>query len=127
VWQSGAPVAVRVTVRFGAPVAAPVIGMLIRTRIGFEVYGTNTELEKLPLGPCASGETLAITFRFRCDLCPQEYTITAASHDPDGIWHDWMEDGVAFSVSDTRYTAGVANLRATASFERVSAEMVTPR
>jgi len=44
-------------------------------------------------------------------LCPQEYTLTVASHDPDGIWHDWLEDAVAFSVSDARFTAGVANLR----------------
>jgi lipopolysaccharide transport system ATP-binding protein len=49
-------------------------------------------------------------------LCPQEYTITVASHDPDGVWHEWLEDAVAFLVTDSRYTAGVANLRAKASF-----------
>jgi lipopolysaccharide transport system ATP-binding protein len=38
-----------------------------------------------------------------------------ASHDPDGVWHDWLEDAVAFSVSDGRYTAGVANLHAQVS------------
>ena len=46
---------------------------------------------------------------------PGEYTLTVASHDPDGVWHDWLEDAVAFSVSDTRYTAGVANLHAQVS------------
>ena len=45
--------------------------------------------------------------------CPGEYTVTAASHDPDGVWHDWLEDAAGFSVADDRYTAGVANLRAT--------------
>jgi lipopolysaccharide transport system ATP-binding protein len=54
----------------------------------------------------------------RCDLCPQEYTLTAASHDPDGVWHDWIEDAVAFTVADSRYTAGVANLRATVTSRR---------
>ncbi len=93
--------------------------MMIRTRIGLNVYGTNTELEKLRLGPCEAGATLEIAFGFRCELCPQEYTLTVASHDPDGVWHDWLEDALAFSVSDTRYTAGVANLRATASVRRV--------
>jgi len=121
VWQSGEPVSVRVTVEFQQPVADPVVGIMIRTRIGFEVYGTNTELEKLKLGPCQAGDRLAVTFWFRCDLCPQEYTLTAASHDPDGVWHDWMEDAVAFSVADTRYTAGVANLRARVSVERLGA------
>jgi lipopolysaccharide transport system ATP-binding protein len=117
VWQSGEPAGVRVTVRFRQPVADPVVGIMIRTRIGFEVYGTNTELEQVKLGPCAAGETLRIFFSFRCDLCPEEYTLTAASHDPDGVWHDWLEDAVAFSVADSRYTAGVANLKAKVTVE----------
>ena len=75
-------------------VADPVIGIMIRTRIGMEVYGTNTELENLKLGPCAAGESAPSPSSFECDLCPQFYTITAASHDPDGVWHDWMEDAV---------------------------------
>ena len=118
VWQSGETARIRVTVRFESDVADPVVGIMIRTRIGMEVYGTNTELEKLKIGPCAAGETRVVTFDFDCDLCPQFYTITAASHDPDGVWHDWMEDAVGISVADTRYTAGVANLRARVTCSR---------
>jgi ABC-type methionine transport system ATPase subunit len=116
IWRSGELAQVRVTVRFHHAVADPVIGMMIRTRIGLNVYGTNTELEKLKLGPVAAVQTLVVDFAFRCELCPEEYTLTVASHDPDGVWHDWLEDAIAFSVCDNRYTAGVANLRATASF-----------
>jgi hypothetical protein len=115
--QSGAEAAVRVKVRFAAAVENPVIGIMIRTRIGFEVYGTNTELERLAVGPVAAGELRTVVFRFGCALCPQSYTVTAASHDPDGTWHDWMEDAISFAVADTRYTAGVANLRAVVSLE----------
>ena len=118
IWRSGELAVVKVAVRFAAPVADPVVGIMIRTRIGLNVYGTNTELEKLKLGPCAAGQTIEVSFAFRCELCPQEYTLTVASHDPDGIWHDWLEDAVAFSVSDSRYTAGVANLRAHVSFSQ---------
>ncbi|HUN70353.1 MAG TPA: Wzt carbohydrate-binding domain-containing protein [Burkholderiales bacterium] len=120
VWRSGELAVVKVRVRFQAVVADPVIGIMIRTRIGLNVYGTNTELEKLKLGPRAAGDTIEVTFAFRCELCPEEYTITAASHDPDGVWHDWLEDAVAFAVSDERYTAGVANLRARVSFAVIS-------
>jgi energy-coupling factor transporter ATP-binding protein EcfA2 len=116
VWRSGEPAVVKVRVRFRDAVADPVIGIMIRTRIGLNVYGTNTELEKLRLGPRAAGDTIEVIFAFRCDLCPEEYTLTAASHDPDGVWHDWLEDAVSFTVSDTRYTAGVANLRARVTF-----------
>lgn len=118
VFHSGEPARVRIGVQFAQAVEDPVVGLMIRTRIGFEVYGTNTELEKVKLGPCAAGETVRVTWSFRCDLCPQEYTLTAASHDPDGVWHDWLEDAVAFSVTDLRYTAGVANLRATVAVEK---------
>jgi len=115
VWRSGELAVVKVRVRFREAVADPVIGIMIRTRIGLNVYGTNTELERLKLGGCAAGDMRELTFAFRCDLCPAEYSLTVASHDPDGVWHDWLEDAVSFAVSDTRYTAGVANLRATVS------------
>jgi energy-coupling factor transporter ATP-binding protein EcfA2 len=111
VWRSGERAVVKVAVRFRESVSDPVIGIMIRTRIGLNVYGTNTELEQLKVGPCSAGTTIELAFAFWCELCPQEYTLTVASHDPDGIWHDWLEDAVAFSVSDARYTAGVANLR----------------
>lgn len=117
VWRSGELVAVRVSVRFHEAVKDPVIGIMIRTRTGLNVYGTNTELENLRLGPVASGEVLRVRFAFRCELCPQEYALTAASHDPDGVWHDWLDDATAVSVTDDRYTAGVANLRAHATLE----------
>lgn len=112
VWQSGEAAAVRVMVRYRESVEDPVIGIMIRTRIGLAVYGTNTELEKISTGTCAAGTRLSIEFAFRCDLCPGEYTITAASHDADGTAHDWVDDAVAVNVADSRYTAGVANLRA---------------
>jgi ABC-type methionine transport system ATPase subunit len=115
VWRSGERAVVKVAVRFRDAVADPVIGIMVRTRIGLNVYGTNTELEQLKIGPCAAGSTLELAFAFWCELCPQEYTLTVASHDPDGVWHDWLEDAVAFSVSDARYTAGVANLHAQVS------------
>ena len=117
--RSGEEMTIRVTVRFAKWVADPVVGIMIRTRIGLNVYGTNTELEQLPLGPVEPGEALCVTYRFRCDLCPGDYTVTAASHDPDGVWHDWMEDAVAFAVSDSRYTAGVSNLKAKVSAEKI--------
>jgi lipopolysaccharide transport system ATP-binding protein len=120
VWRSGEEVGIRVTVRFRTAVLDPVVGVMIRTRIGFEVYGTNTEAEHARIGPCETGETVAVTFSLTARLCPQEYTITAASHDPDGTAHDWLDDAVAVSVTDDRYTAGVANLRARIAVARVA-------
>ena len=110
--RSGEQMTVAVKLRFLETVGDPVAGILIRNRVGVSVYGTNTELEQVPIGSRRAGETAEVLFQFRCDLCPQEYTITVASHDPDGTAHDWLEEAVLFSVIDERYTAGVANLRA---------------
>lgn len=121
VWRSGENVAVRVRVRYREAVEEPVIGIMIRTRIGLNVYGTNTELEKVTTGKFESAEGLETMFRFRCDLCPGEYTLTAASHDPDGTAHDWIDNAVAFAVTDSRYTAGVANLRASVEMQKLPA------
>ncbi len=122
VWKSGEMATIRATLRFHQAVENPVLGLLIRTQIGFEVYGTNTDLEKVKLGPCAAGETVVVSFRFLCDLCPHAYTITMASHDPDGSAHDWLDDAVAFTVEDERPTAGVANLRAKVTVEKAAAK-----
>ena len=118
IWQSGEPVMVRILVRYREPVEDPVVGIMIRTRIGLEVYGTNTELEKVKLGPCAPGDERQVEFRFVCNLCPGEYTLTAASHDPAGTPHDWIDNAVVFVVTDSRYTAGVANLRAKVAVQK---------
>jgi lipopolysaccharide transport system ATP-binding protein len=116
-WRSGEEARIRVTVEFQDNVDDPVVGIMIRTRLGSEVYGTNTELEGIKIGPVGAHDVRVVTFAFRCDLCANEYVITAASHDPDGVWHDWMEDAIAFTVTDDRYTAGVANLRARVTVE----------
>jgi energy-coupling factor transporter ATP-binding protein EcfA2 len=117
VWKSGEMVSVRAEVRYHEALENPVLGLLIRTQIGFEVYGTNTELERVKIGPRKAGETAVVTFSFLCDLCPSAYTLTLASHDPDGTAHDWLDDAIAITVTDERPTAGVANLRAKVTVE----------
>ena len=116
--RSGERMTVRVELEFLADVAEPVAGILIRSRVGINVYGTNTELEKVSFGPCRAAERVELRFSFDCHLCAEQYTLTVASHDPDGVAHDWLEEAVFFTVADTRYTAGVANLRASVEVEK---------
>ena len=87
------------------------VGILIRTRIGMDVYGTNTGIEQVELGSFQPGDELEVDFQFECWLTPQSYTLTVATQNPDGSSHDWLDDAIAFEVVDTRTAAGVANLR----------------
>lgn len=109
---SGESVAVRVRSRFHESKSDPMVGILIRNRIGMEVYGTNTRLEQIELGNYDAGDEVEVEFRFECWLTPQQYTLTVATQHAEGWSHDWLDDVLAFDVVDTRKAAGVANLRA---------------
>ncbi len=109
---AGETVTVRVRCRFQQPASDPMVGILIRTRIGMEVYGTNTRIEKMHLGSYQAGDQLEVDFRFACWLTPQTYTLTVATQNPDGSSHDWLDDVISFDVVDARMASGVANLRA---------------
>ena len=109
---AGEPITVRVRSRFHAAVSDPMVGILVRTRIGMDVYGTNTRIERMQLGDFQAGDELEVDFQLECWLTPQQYTLTVATQNADGTSHDWLDDAIAFDVVDTRVAAGVANLRA---------------
>ena len=109
---SGEPVTVRVRSRFHQAKSDPMVGILIRTRIGMDVYGTNTRLEQTELGDFEAGDELEVDFRIECWLTPQPYTLTVATQNSDGTSLDWLDDAIAFDVVAPRVAAGVANLRA---------------
>ena len=126
VFRSGENMRVRVLVYFHEPHARPVVGIMIRTRIGMEVFGTNTELEEARPQPAQVGDLCEVNFAFACWLTPQEYTLTVATQSPDGTSHDWLDDVLTFQVIDSRRTAGVANLRARVTSRKLPVSSATP-
>jgi len=126
VFRSGENMRVRVLVYFHEPHARPVVGIMIRTRIGMEVFGTNTELEEARPQAARSGDLCEVNFAFACWLNPQEYTLTVATQSPDGTSHDWLDDVLTFQVIDSRRTAGVANLRARVTSRKLPVSSATP-
>ncbi|MBI4874647.1 MAG: ABC transporter ATP-binding protein [Acidobacteria bacterium] len=116
--ESGAPVTVRVQARFESDVERPIAGILIRNRLGIDVFGTNTRIEGRDLGSFQRGETVEIDFRFDCRLTRQEYTLTAATQHWDGSSQDWLDDVLAFTVADPRDIAGLTDLNAQVVWRR---------
>lgn len=108
---SGEMVTIRIRTAFRRSVA-PMVGILIRNRIGMEIYGTNTRIEQVDLGTFEPGEGLDIDFQFECWLTPQHYTVTVATQYADGSSHDWLDDVLSFEVLSRRQAAGVTDLRA---------------
>ena len=126
VLASGETVRVRVRAIFHDAKSDLMVGLLIRNRIGIEVYGTNTGVEQVVLGTFGPGDELELEFAFECWLAPQQYTLTVAAQSKDGCSHDWLDDVLAFEVADARALAGVANLRARVTWEKKARERALP-
>jgi ABC-type polysaccharide/polyol phosphate transport system ATPase subunit len=110
--SSGERVTIRVRIVFRKECVSPMVGILIRNRIGMDIYGTNTSIEQIELGTLHANEELDIDFRFACWLTPQQYTVTVATQYSDGSSHDWLDDVTSFEVISNRQAAGVTDLRA---------------
>ena len=104
---------------FHASAANPVLGILIRNRIGMDVFGTNTRLEQVELGTFAAGEIVEVEFELDCLLSRQEYTLTVATQHWNGLSQDWLDDVLDFQVIDTKDVAGVLNLNTRVHHKRV--------
>ncbi len=116
--SSGQAVVVRIQSRFHQSQTDPMVGILVRNRIGIEVYGTNTSIDGAQLGAFAPGDTLTVEFRFQCWLTPQQYSLTVATQNSDGTSQDWLDDAIVFDVVSLRHAAGVADLRAEVRWSR---------
>jgi len=109
-FQSGEQVAVRVRARAVTRASNLVVGILVRNRLGIDVFGTNTRLLHGEFGDLEAGQELEVTFHFDCLLTEQEYTLTVATQHWDGASQDWLDDVVSFKVVDSGGAAGLVNL-----------------
>ena len=122
--QAGARVRIKIACRFHSPQPSPMVGILIRTRTGLDVYGTNTAIEKTAIGPRRAGDAVEVEFAFEAWLAPQEYTLTVAGQNAEGYSHDWLDDVLTFQVMDDRAFTGVAHLNPKVTVRDVSGAAV---
>jgi lipopolysaccharide transport system ATP-binding protein len=117
--EPGPPVTIYVRARAERDLENPVVGVLIRNRLGIDVFGTNTRIEGVDLGRVSAGETFEVEFTFDCLLTGQDYTLTAATQYSDGFSQDWLDDTISFSVVDSRDVAGLANFKTAVTWRRL--------
>lgn len=109
--EPGDPLIIRVRARAEKDLEQPVVGVLIRNRLGIDVWGTNTRVEGVDIGAVKAGHEFEVEFAFDCALTRQDYTLTVATQYPEGYSQDWLDDALAFTVVDTRELAGLLNLK----------------
>jgi ABC-type polysaccharide/polyol phosphate transport system ATPase subunit len=108
--ESGALLTVSIRAEFLRSVSNPMAGILIRNRLGTDVFGTNTKVEDVALGECEAGQIVDIEFHLDCLLTRQEYTLTAAIQHSHGASMDWVDDVLSFTVTGDKDLAGLAAL-----------------
>lgn len=112
VLASGDPVVVRVRIRGHRALENPVVGIMVRNRMGLDLYGTNTELQDLPIGPIGAGQEVEVNFRLNAWLGTGDYAVTVAIHTAEGVSCDWVDDAVFLKVLGSRKASGLMNLNA---------------
>lgn len=104
---SGTEATICLQIRFRDACEDPMVGILIRNRLGIDVFGTNTRVEGVQLGAVKPGQLLHIRFHLPFHLSRQEYTLTVAAQNPDGSSQDWIDDAISFTIIDPKDTAGL--------------------
>lgn len=107
---------------FSEPLEEYTVGIMIRDRLGNEVFGTNTMYLDLETPKRRPGETLVVRFSLKLELGYGPYSLTVAAHSPLGHverTHDWIDNALNFHVvpKNAERFAGVANLSVAAELD----------
>jgi lipopolysaccharide transport system ATP-binding protein len=98
-----------------APVARPIVGFLVKDRLGQNLFGDNTYLRhEGDAVPLAAGERLRARFRFRMPiLASGTYTVAVAVADgsvSEHIQHHWIHDALAFTAHASSAASGLVGV-----------------
>ncbi|MSP47786.1 MAG: ABC transporter ATP-binding protein [Alphaproteobacteria bacterium] len=98
-----------------AAISRPIVGFLVKDRLGQHLFGDNTYLshegDAVPIAP---GERLRARFRFRMPiLAIGTYTVAVAIADgnvTDHIQHHWIHDALAFTSHASSAATGLVGV-----------------
>jgi len=92
---------VSVRVEFRSPVVAPTVGILIRDRLGNDVFGTNSFYVAPIEGTYETGDQLMVEYAIQLNLGPGSYTLTVAVHSEASHAlnnYDWWDKVIGFEI-----------------------------
>lgn len=118
---------VRITVRAKAheSLQNPILGFLVRDRLGQDLFGENTLpfTDRVPM-PITAGTTFEGLFDFRLPMLPNgQYAVMTSIADGnlhDNVQHHWMHDALIINVSSSKIRWGLMGI----PFERVKLGVV---
>jgi lipopolysaccharide transport system ATP-binding protein len=126
VFKGGEKVRMVIRARADQPLARPILGFLVRDRLGQDLFGENT-LPFTDLNPTAvaAGQEFEGEFVFLLPMLPNgQYAVMASVADGDlqrNIQHHWLHDALILNVSSSLVRWGLVGV----PFERVSLQLAS--
>jgi lipopolysaccharide transport system ATP-binding protein len=120
VFEGGERVCMTVRAKTHELLQNPILGFLVRDRLGQDLFGENTLpfTNRVPT-PIAAGRTFEGIFEFRLPMLPDgQYAVMASVADGDlhnNVQHHWMHDALIINVSSSKIRYGLIGI----PFERV--------
>lgn len=125
VFEGGERVRMKVRAKAHDSLQNPILGFLVRDRLGQDLFGENT----LPFTNCVStpvgpGMIFEGVFEFRLPMLPNgQYVVMASVANGDlhsNVQHHWMHDALIINVSSSKIRYGLVGI----PFERVELEVI---
>jgi lipopolysaccharide transport system ATP-binding protein len=98
-----------------APIARPIVGFLVKDRLGQQLFGDNTYLSYADAPQRLSpGERFAAAFRFQMPYLPTgDFSVCAAVADgtqEEHAQHHWIDDALFFRVRSSHLVRGLVGV-----------------
>ncbi len=113
--DGGEDVTLQITCLARKSIPAPIVGFLVRDRLGQNLFGDNTYVtySSTPL-TLSEGERYVASFSFRMPYLPAgEYAVATAlaqGHQRDHVQHHWVDEALIFYSSGSHVTHGLIGL-----------------
>lgn len=119
-YRGGEKVALRVRAKLNQNLERPILGFLVRDRLGQDLFGENTlPVTSLSNFSASAGAVIEAQFEFVMPLLPNgQYVVMASLADGDlqnHIQHHWLHDAMIFEVSSSLVRWGLVGI----SFDNV--------
>ena len=115
VFQGGEKVRMVITAKAHQDMDRPILGFLVRDRLGQDLFGENTlPFTDLNPRPIAAGTTFASEYVFRLPMLPNgQYAVMASLADGDlhtNFQHHWLHDALILNVSSSKVRWGLVGV-----------------
>lgn len=123
-FEGGEKVCMLIRARAYEPLEKPILGFLLRDRLGQDLFGENTlSFTSVTSRPVKAGQEFTGTFVFTLPMLPNgQYVVMASVADGDqysNVQHHYLHDALIVNVSSSKIRFGLVGV----PFERVTLEL----